>query len=88
MSATQEKVSHTPEGWRAVASDDLDGYSIVDSRGAVVAEYVPSKALADLIVAVPELLAALKRVLAVADRKTDEFDAARAAVAKAERGQP
>lgn len=35
-----------------------------------------------------EMLAALKGVLAVADRKTDEFDAARAAVAKAEGRQP
>lgn len=32
----------------------------------------------------PDLLEALKAVLRVADRKTDEFDAARAAVAKAE----
>lgn len=38
-------------------------------------------ALAD---AAPDLLAALKRVVAVTDRKTDEFDAARAAIAKAE----
>ena len=34
--------------------------------------------------AAPELLAALKAVIAVADRKTVEFDAARAAIAKAE----
>ena len=34
--------------------------------------------------AAPELLEALKGVLRVADRKTDEFDAARAAIAKAE----
>lgn len=33
---------------------------------------------------VAELLAALKGVLLVADRQTDEFDAARAAIAKAE----
>lgn len=39
---------------------------------------------AALICAAPELLAALKGVLRVADRKTDEFDAARAAIAKAE----
>ena len=31
-----------------------------------------------------ELLAALKAVVAIADRKTDEFDRARAAIAKAE----
>lgn len=38
---------------------------------------------ARLIAAAPELLAALKGVLRVADRQTDEFDAARAAIAKA-----
>jgi len=37
-----------------------------------------------LIAAAPELLAALKAVVAIADRRTDEFDAARAAIAKAE----
>lgn len=37
-----------------------------------------------LIAAAPDLLAALKGVVAVADRKTNEFDAARAAIAKAE----
>ena len=41
---------------------------------------------ARLIAAAPELLEALEGVLRVADRKTDEFDAARAAIAKA-RGQ-
>lgn len=38
---------------------------------------------ARLIAAAPELLEALKGILRVADRKTDEFDAARAAIAKA-----
>lgn len=38
---------------------------------------------ARLIAAAPDLLAALQGVLRVSDRKTDEFDAARAAVAKA-----
>lgn len=38
---------------------------------------------ADLIEAAPELLAALEGILQIADRQTDEFDAARAAVAKA-----
>lgn len=37
-----------------------------------------------LIAAAPDLLEALKGVLRVADRATDEFDAARAAIAKAE----
>jgi hypothetical protein len=39
---------------------------------------------AHLITAAPDMLAALKGVVAVADRKTNEFDAARAAIAKAE----
>lgn len=38
---------------------------------------------ARLMAAAPDLLAALEGVLRVADRKTDEFDAARAAIAKA-----
>ena len=42
------------------------------------------KANATLIASAPELLAALKGVLRVADRATDEFDAARAAISKAE----
>jgi hypothetical protein len=39
---------------------------------------------ARLIAAAPDLLEALKAVVRVADRKTDEFDAARAAIKKAE----
>lgn len=39
---------------------------------------------ANLIAAAPELLEALKGVVRVADRNTVEFDAARAAIAKAE----
>ena len=48
--------------------------------GFVIGE---NEANARLIAAAPDLLAALKGVLCVADRKTDEFDAARAAIAKA-----
>lgn len=42
-----------------------------------------ARANAYLIGAAPDLLAALKAVVAIADRKTDEFDYARAAIAKA-----
>ncbi|HAZ4828804.1 hypothetical protein [Citrobacter freundii] len=38
---------------------------------------------AQLISAAPELLEALQAVIRVADRQTDEFDMARAAIAKA-----
>lgn len=41
------------------------------------------EANASLIAAAPDLLAALQGVLRVADRATDEFEAARAAIAKA-----
>jgi len=39
-----------------------------------------------LIEAAPDLLAALRAVVSVADRKTDEFDLAHAAIAKATQG--
>ena len=42
-----------------------------------------SEADAALIAAAPDLLAALEAVVSVADRKTVEFDQARAAIAKA-----
>jgi len=46
-----------------------------------------TEADAQLIAAAPDLLEALKGIIAVADRKTDEFDRAKAAIAKAT-GQP
>lgn len=52
------------------------------------AEYASSKANGRLISAAPDMLAALKAVVAVADRRTDEFDAARAAIAKATQVSP
>lgn len=45
--------------------------------------YREGKAAALLIAAAPDLLAALEAVVRIADRKTDEFDAARAALASA-----
>lgn len=47
-----------------------------------------TEADARLISAAPELLAALRAVVKVADRATVEFDAARTAIAKAMEGQP
>ncbi len=57
-----------------LASDD--GPDCVPNRDA-------QQANARLISAAPDLLAALQAVVAVADRKTVEFDMARAAIAKA-----
>ena len=58
---------------------------IAEAFGRVAdAVWPDAEANARLIAAAPDLLAALKDVVAVADRKTDEFDRARAAIAKAE----
>ncbi|MEG2042717.1 MAG: hypothetical protein RR068_16610, partial [Hafnia sp.] len=48
-----------------------------------VAEEINNKHDAKLISAAPEVLEALHAVVRVADRQTDEFDMARAAIAKA-----
>lgn len=68
------------------SSDDFP--CIVDDEQQTEAEARASVDLecawnARLISAAPDLLDALKGVLRVADRKTVEFDAARAAIAKA-----
>lgn len=54
--------------------ENLHGHWIADTGG---------KTHSQLIAAAPELLEALQAVVRVADRQTDEFDAARAAIAKA-----
>ena len=46
------------------------------------------QANAILLAAAPDLLAALKEVMSVSDRATDEYDRARAAIARAEGRQP
>lgn len=72
---TRGRVRHVAEVEAPDVDNDLDGehWEKVTSNG-------------HLIAAAPDLLAALEGVLRVADRATAEFDAARAAVAKA-RGQ-
>jgi len=92
---TRAECSHTPGPWitrgpRRV--DQGDDYAIV-AGGEIIAEafgrtsqnnFPPSAANARLIAAAPDLLAALKEVVALSDRKHDAWDAARAAIAKAE----
>ena len=63
--------------------------AIRDEVAALKAERDAQLAIYDEVIdnlqsQVDELAAALKGVIRVADRKTDEFDAARAAIAKAE----
>jgi hypothetical protein len=82
--------AHTPGPWRLTEPENIatsisgpDGELVVG--GEFDGQMVPFKSLADarLCAAAPDLLQALLRVIAIADRKTDEFDAARAAIAKA-----
>lgn len=70
------EVKYTRGPWRA------EGPSIWNDYGCVCVS-VNTAANARLIAAAPELLEALQGVLRVADRETIEFDAARAAIAKA-----
>lgn len=59
----------------------VDYFSESHGYPRVTSEF-EAAANARLISAAPELLEALKGVVRVADRATDEFDAARAAIAK------
>lgn len=83
---------HTPGPWETNRFHAILGgteIQYVNGSGrpqvalACVVEEGSQEANARLISAAPELLEALRGVLRVADRATDEFDAARAAIAKA-----
>ncbi len=83
--------AHTPGPWswwtsnsyrRLTAEGRQDG-GVLHASESDWPTVVVSEADACLISAAPDLLEALQGVLRVADRKTDEFDAARAAIAKA-----
>lgn len=90
-------VKHTPGPWHArewqcrgvtsvgrVADNRVGFEQIAECSGnGRQVSNEQEEADARLIAAAPDLLEALKGVLRVADRKTDEFDAARAAIAKA-----
>jgi len=83
---------HTPGPWVNHGRIQQPGlpHSSVGARTLIARVY--SEAFGDteqeaanarLIAAAPDLLAALQAVVRVADRKTDEFDLAHAAIAKA-----
>lgn len=81
---------HTPAPWVEFA-DKGDTIALMAAMRAMdvcnFATPYPSRADARLMAAAPDLLAALRGVLRVADRDTEEFDAARAAIAKATESQ-
>lgn len=96
---TQNIVSaqHTPGPWRvfnhswsdtSILADGFDhAICLLDINHATEESQDADEALmaanARLIAAAPDMLAALRAVISVADRKTDEFDLAHAALAKA-----
>ena len=85
--------AHTPAPWRVTQLQHVVGLGVWSGTPGGSNEYricalgltngASLEANACLIAAAPDLLEALIGVLRVADRKTDEFDAARAAIAKA-----
>ena len=89
----EQKAAHTPAPWHFKKLAMHDGGHVVmfttqngqrTHRLDCAGEF--KEADARLIASAPELLAALIGVVKVADRATVEFDAARAAIAKAEGG--
>ena len=82
----REPGAHTPGPWVQFADGGKTVAIMPAMREGTIAAFeppYPTDADCHLIAAAPDLLAALKQVVGVADRKTDEFDAARAAIAKA-----
>lgn len=84
------KIIHSPAPWVAkdghiFAANDEEVGVIYRTEAWSSGDRVEHEDQANLclITAAPDLLAALEAVVAVADRKTDEFDQARAAIAKA-----
>lgn len=86
-------VAHTPGPWSCERIWDTPasriharvdgGVPIALAEAFTMRAPGEKEANARLIAAAPDLLEALRGVLRVADRATDEFDAARAAIAKA-----
>lgn len=84
MATKQEAATSGPWKWLSYPS----GAKLLAGRERAVihcpdAPMVVNEADQALIAAAPDLLAALEGVVRVADRKTVEFDAARAAIRKA-----
>ena len=83
MGLKSETTGHTPGPWAIFHTGSIN--QIVPAmRPGMIADLIDNEANAYLIAAAPDLLEALKGVMRVADRATVEFDAARAAIAKAE----
>ena len=95
----EQKAAHTPAPWLIEwnAAQGGEGHYITDSKDMAELSRIAAvlfhddadgetRANARLLAAAPDLLEALIGVVKVADRATVEFNAARAAIAKAEGG--
>lgn len=82
MTAPVDAVVHTRLPWRAVRSVTC-GHLRAEHNYQRDPRLEWSEADIALINAAPELLDALRRVVAISDRKHDAWDAAKAAIAKA-----
>ena len=75
---------YTPGPWKFI---DVIGCCAIEAADRQLLKYMSptstNVANARLMASAPDLLEALEAVLSVADRATDEFDLARAAIAKA-----
>lgn len=74
--------------WKVISWQVIqgEGYVVISEEkdsATIVAACIDENEDANLIAAAPDLLEALIAVVRVADRATDEFDMARAAIAKA-----
>lgn len=83
-------MKHTPGPWSVnVIGQHWNNKSLkhievtFGQDGECICDTVYNPSDAKLISAAPDLLAALQAVVRVADRQTDEFDMARAAISKA-----
>jgi hypothetical protein len=87
MTADSRNGAHTPGPWiehGVLTTGSMRGCIAIGPTKVGRAIVVVHRRDVPLVKAAPDMLAALKRVLAVADRKTEEFDAARAVIARAE----
>lgn len=85
------KKEFTKGEWKVITHNEDIGNIYVETSDEVIAKLFfcntlprdEAKVNAKLIAAAPDLLEALMAVVAVADRKTDEFDKAKEAIKKA-----
>ena len=78
---------HTQGPWKAErrnGTTEVGNFVVVEPSDGPCIGYIADPVDARLIASAPELLEALREVVALSDRKHDAWDKAKAAIAKAE----